>query len=160
MTKILIVSDTHGDPTWLNHFDFCKYDYIFHAGDHLMSQSDINAITPHYVDGNNDWGGRRLCELEIGNYKFLIVHGDEYITSYSLKGRWTESLERLAQEYHANVLIFGHTHIPFIHKTEDLLVLNPGSMSHSRHNGKKCYLELEISDNNEINIQNFELDRK
>lgn len=160
MIKVLVVSDTHSDPTWLHHFNFEEYDYIIHAGDHLMPKSEIEAITPYYVDGNNDWGDQRFCEFEIAKLKFIVVHGDEYISGFSLKGDWTKHLEKLAIENNANVLIFGHTHIPFMQKTDNLLILNPGSMSYSRHNGKKCYIELEISDNCEINIHNFELDRK
>lgn len=44
-----------------------------------------------------------------------------------------------------DVVIFGHTHRPFVEIGDDLIVLNPGSISYPRQDGKECtYIIMEI----------------
>ena len=40
-------------------------------------------------------------------------------------------MERIdfAKRFGADILIFGHTHIPYLEKEEDVILLNPGSLA-------------------------------
>lgn len=159
MAKILIVSDTHGDDTWLNVLNTKQYDYIIHAGDHLLPESEISDITNYYVDGNNDWGQKNIDIFEIESIKFILVHGDEQnIYTYN-KSDWILPLLKLARKHNAQFLIFGHTHIPIIEKYEGITFINPGSMHFSRHNGSKAYAELLLN-NGEFFVDFYELSKK
>lgn len=155
--KILIVSDSHGSPVWLNFFDFNEYDYIIHAGDHSMTAKQIAHITPYYVDGNNDWGKQHLLKFKINDITFILTHGDEYLNYAYNNPDWSDNLYKLALEQQANILIFGHTHIPIIKKINDITLINPGSVSFSRHDGNKYYIELVIDNNNILAINELKI---
>ncbi|MGL4950268.1 MAG: metallophosphoesterase family protein [Mycoplasma sp.] len=153
-TKILIISDTHGDDTWLKKLNLHNYDYLIHAGDHSMSKDDISRITPYYVDGNNDWGKQETLFFNIRDFKFMLTHGHNNLSFPYSNPTWYESLYNQAVSNNADFVIFGHTHIPIVQKVDKVFFINPGSMSFSRHNGKKCYCELVID--NDSNFEIFE----
>ncbi|MGL4948639.1 MAG: metallophosphoesterase family protein [Mycoplasma sp.] len=155
MDKILIVSDTHGNDTWINKLDLKSYDFIIHAGDHQMQKSEIESITPYYVDGNNDLGDQKLIFFKIRNYKFMLTHGDWYLDFNYSYPNWNDNMLNLAKENKCDFVIFGHTHIPIIQKTSDVIFINPGSMSFSRHNGKKCYSELIFNDDSSFEFSEY-----
>ncbi|MGL4951691.1 MAG: metallophosphoesterase family protein [Mycoplasma sp.] len=152
MVKVLVVSDTHCNDTWLKIVNSNKYDYIIHAGDHQMSSKQISDITEYYVDGNNDWGDKKIIFFEICGYKFMLTHGDKYLFASYEYPTWEEKMLQIAKEKSVNFVIFGHTHIPIIKTVSNIVFMNPGSMSISRHNGKKCYSEIIFDDD-----QNFEI---
>lgn len=157
MIKILVVSDTHNDNFWFKYFDFAQFDYVLHAGDHQLSQEQIYEVTPYYVDGNNDWGSQMFINVEIDKFNFGITHGHEIMTWFFGGEKLYEKLYEFAKKNSCNVLIFGHTHIPYAKYYNDVLLLNPGSMHHSRHNGKRCYSIIEIDDEHNLTLENYEL---
>lgn len=151
MAKILVVSDSHGDDTWLSLIKDNHYDYIIHAGDHLMEEA-IQDITPYYVDGNNDWGGQSINVFNIEGHQFVLVHGDEQRVYKSDLHHLENCFQGLIHKYHPAIIIYGHTHVPFVGRSQDVVILNPGSMSFSRHNGQKCYIELELDRDGILNV--------
>ncbi len=152
MAKILVVSDTHGDDAWLSLIKDNNYDYIIHAGDHLMPK-EISKITPYYVDGNNDWNQKNINVFTIANHKFVVVHGDEQHIHKSELDHLEEKFDSLIKMYQPTILIYGHTHIPFVARSHNTIIMNPGSMSFSRHNGKKCYIELTLDENGILDVE-------
>lgn len=156
--KILIVSDSHANTTWLNFFDFNEYDNVIHAGDHCLSSKQIAKITPYYVDGNNDWGKQHILKFKINELTFLLTHGDEYLNYGGYQNdKWADNLYKLALQNQADIVVFGHTHIPVIKKINHVTLINPGSVSFSRHNGNKHYIELEIDNNNILSINELKI---
>ncbi len=139
--KILIISDSHAKNEWI----ILKphYDLIIHAGDHQMTRNWMLVNTDYYVDGNNDWGNQFQQVFTIDNLKFLLVHGDEqHVKS---KNGVNDELLALAKEVAANIVIFGHTHMPLIETIDNITFINPGSVAKPKLlNGKKTYAELEI----------------
>ncbi len=151
MAKILVVSDTHGDDTWLSLLKDYHYDYIIHAGDHLM-EDKIAQITPYYVDGNNDWGHRNLLDFTIQGQRIILVHGDEQGVRKSELDHLEDKFKNLIYQYQPAILIYGHTHVPFVGRINNTVIINPGSMSFSRHNGQKCYVELILDEQGILNV--------
>lgn len=153
--KILVVSDTHGYDYWLELLEINKYDYVIHAGDHLIPKL-MKEITPYFVDGNNDWGNKNIDIFEIDGMKVLLVHGDEQHVSGCDKNYIIECFKDLVIKHQPKIVIFGHTHIPFLDDNLDTIYLNPGSMWMSRHNGKKCYAEIEYDGKNiDISLKQY-----
>lgn len=116
MTKIGIISDTHGfiHP---NIFKiFCGVDLIIHAGD-IVDHSTINELsciaTVEAVLGNmdkeNPYRLREELNIEIENIKINIAHKPELENS------------------NADVIVRGHTHIPELLKQNNRFYINPGS---------------------------------
>ena len=49
--------------------------------------------------------------------------------------------------------MFGHTHRPVIMPCDDVMLINPGSISYPRQSDKMCtYIMLEIDDNDEFHF--------
>ena len=49
--------------------------------------------------------------------------------------------------------MFGHTHRPYLSQEEGLTVLNPGSLSFPRQDGRKpTYMLMEIDENGEAHF--------
>lgn len=134
MKKILIISDTHNINCYacdaIEAVD--RVDAIIHAGDYVRDARKLEEQYPmipiYYVAGNNDIysdAPKDLC-CELFGKKFFITHGHYY----SVKGEMQRDYPTLvsaAKEKGADVVVFGHTHTPYLGYNGDMTVLNPGS---------------------------------
>lgn len=138
--KVLLVSDTHRH---LNHFvtvleRVSPVDRILHLGDAEGEEDVIRSLagsTPvDFVAGNNDFFSHEDKEKEImlGNYRVLMTHGHLYGVSTGISRLASEGEARGAQ-----VVLYGHTHRPAIDHWGNLTLMNPGSLSYPRQQGRK-----------------------
>ncbi len=135
--RILIASDTHGRDENLERAikESGKLDLLIHAGDVHQSEDYIRAVAGcpvQMVRGNNDYFARLPDELEftIGAYQVFLTHGHTYCVNAGY-----ETIRREARARGANMVIFGHTHRPFLEEKKGLITLNPGSLSYPRQEG-------------------------
>lgn len=141
MKKILIISDTHMPrkgtmiPGPIIKVLHDGVDCILHAGDWTQESvfEELKMYAPVYgVRGNVDNGtwSSTLPEkviLEIEDVKIAIVHG------HLGKGRSTpERAFRLCENDDVEVIIFGHSHIPFHEVKGNKILFNPGSPTDKR----------------------------
>lgn len=76
----------------------------------------------------------------VGNYRVFMTHGHYYYV-----GSGIEDLKREALARGADVAMFGHTHIPLIEYGDGIVVMNPGSISYPRQEGKRpSYILMDI----------------
>lgn len=134
--KLLLISDTHGQTKRLKQTiqrHEKEVDLILHAGDsELEDQNPIfQKITS--VAGNCDFPSEqkpkeRVIEKE-GEIIFLS-HGHQAQVNFGLL-----SLDLLAAEKGAQIVVYGHTHVPFVQYDEniDRLIINPGSLEFPRN---------------------------
>ena len=149
--KILIVSDTHRrDGNLLEVIEkTAPFDMMIHLGDTEGSEAYFkdwiknDLCVVHVVRGNNDFFSHTEAEKEIsiGKYRAFLCHGHMYGVSLG-----TENIKEEARSRKVNVVMFGHTHKPYLEYCSDgLVVLNPGSLSYPRQWGRKpSYLIMEI----------------
>lgn len=151
--KIIVFSDSHGYlenmKTAVNNFN--DLDILIHLGDFLKDSVKIaslfDSLKVYGVSGNNDFTDElRKLTLDISGNKIFLAHGDQYDIYYN-----TDKLYYAGKECGANIMLFGHTHKPFLEQTEDCLILNPGSISYPR-GGNICTFAI-IDINNDINIK-------
>ena len=148
--KILIVSDTHGRHSNLDKVLELEQDIdmLLHLGDVENGEDYIEEITkcPVYIiAGNNDLFSYLPTEREIriGKYKVLMTHGHGYCVS-----RDTKSLRRAATARGIDIVMFGHTHRPYLDVEGELMVINPGSLSYPRQEGRRgTYIVMETDRN-------------
>lgn len=132
MKKILIFSDTHGyTDACLNIINNAgKVDAIIHAGDCVRDAEDLEYIYPdipiYYVKGNNDFFTTAPSHLTvvIDGVRIFITHGHEYRVKYE---SGYNTLRSAAEAANANLIVFGHTHIPYTGYDGGITTLNPGS---------------------------------
>jgi len=123
-------------------------DVVFHAGDWidvgLLDELEARANRLVGVWGNNDHGElrRRLPEVarvEIEGLRFGVVH-----ETGSAKGREARCS---AQFPELDVLVFGHSHIPWDTPAPNgLRLLNPGSPTDRRRQPHCTYLTATAQD--------------
>ncbi|MBR4086174.1 MAG: metallophosphoesterase [Lachnospiraceae bacterium] len=153
--RILIVSDTHRKNE--NYFKvlkkFKQLDMVIHCGDVEGSEyalSESADCPVHMVSGNNDFFSElpREQELNIGNYKVWVTHGHNYLVSLG-----TERIKQEAKARGVQIVIFGHTHRPCLEQDEEIIALNPGSLSYPRQDGHKpTYALMEIDKHGEAHF--------
>lgn len=156
--KVLIVSDTHRlNGTLQTVIEKEKpFDMLLHLGDSEGSEELIAAwcreqndrCQVHMVAGNNDFFSAlpREKEVRIGSYKAFLTHGHLYNVSVGTAALLDEAKDRGAQ-----LAVYGHTHRPQLAKRDDVLILNPGSLSFPRQEGRRpSYLILELDGTGEL----------
>lgn len=160
--RVLIVSDTHGQHRGLDRALEAagEIDMLIHLGDVEGGEDYINAVVDcekHLVRGNNDFFSDlpREEEFYIGKKKVFITHGHYYCVSMDLRQIRDEGKAR-----NADIVMFGHTHRPYFHQETGITVLNPGSLSYPRQEGRKgSYMILEVNGNGEMSFEQFYLAR-
>lgn len=145
--KVLIVSDTHKHQENLYRVLELEgnIDLMIHLGDAEGYEDEIAYMADcplEIVSGNNDFFSNldREKELQIGKYKVLITHGHYYYVSMGV-----EDIKKEAAGRSMDVVMFGHTHRPFLEQSKGVIALNPGSISYPRQEGRKpSYAIMEI----------------
>ncbi|MDE7340701.1 MAG: metallophosphoesterase [Lachnospiraceae bacterium] len=145
--KILIVSDTHRrNENFLTVMDRVRpVDMVVHCGDVEGSESMIEEAAGcpvQMVRGNNDFLSLMPKEQEfmIGSYKVWLTHGHNYCVSMNY-----EIIKQEARDREADIVMCGHTHKPVIDIGRNVTLLNPGSMSYPRQEGRRpSYILMEI----------------
>ena len=161
--KILIVSDTHRRDDNLKKVinDNLPLDMLIHLGDVEGSEQYIPEwVTPEcerqMVRGNNDFFSAldRELEIQIGKYKVLLTHVHYYNVSLG-----TEQLVEDAKERGFDIAMFGHTHRPYFDDSQGIIVLNPGSLSYPRQEGRKpSYMIMELDEEGNAHFMEHYLD--
>lgn len=137
--NILVVSDTHGYAERIKDVLAAvgEVDLFIHAGD-VEGQADyIRSLfdCPIYmVAGNNDWGTSLSSELtfRLGDYRVFLTHGNRYGVSLGPERLLDEAVSR-----RADIAIFGHTHRPMLEKKNNVMLMNPGSLTYPRQGGRR-----------------------
>ena len=132
------MADTHAPRRWrvcpprvARHLR--RADLILHAGDVCTAAvlTELRQYAPvTAVLGNNDrpdvadWGAPETAELDLDGLRVAMVHD-----SGAAAGR----LNRLRRRFpRADLVVFGHSHIPLDESADGLRIFNPGSPTDRR----------------------------
>ena len=117
---------------------------ILHAGD-LMDLTLLSVMASYApvraVKGNLDPPELKLPEVlqfEFGGARIAMIHD-----SGRKKGRRSRMKRRFPE---ARVVIFGHSHIPWLEDEEGLLLLNPGSPTDRRRQPEHTFALLWVEE--------------
>ena len=154
--KILIVSDTHGRHSNLEEVleREGSIDMLLHLGDIEGEECYIETIAQwpyHMIAGNNDLFSHlsKDKEVKIGKYKIWMTHGHNYMVNMS-----TERLRAAAMSRGVDIVIFGHTHKPYLDSESKPMVINPGSISYPRQEGRKAsYIVMNFDSKGEAEFE-------
>ena len=136
--NIVAISDTHAPRRWKS----CPpavaahlrgADLILHAGDVCTASvlDELSQYAPvHAVLGNNDgpdvaaWGAPETLSLDLDGLRVAMIHD-----SGAAAGR----LRRMRRRFPgADLVVFGHSHIPLDADSDGLRIVNPGSPTDRR----------------------------
>lgn len=163
--KVLIVSDTHRRDDNLRKVieEEKPIDMLIHLGDVEGSEYEIpkwvnEGCRLAIVRGNNDFFSSldREMELELGPHRILLTHGHYYNVSLGVEGLRREALDR-----GCDIAMYGHTHRPFLQISPDITILNPGSLSYPRQEGRlPSYMVMNMNEEGRVNIHTYYLGGK
>ena len=120
-------------------------DMVFHLGDHdadaLELQKEFPRLPFHYVKGNNDYlmdtPSKKM--VRAGGKNLLLTHG------HKQRVHWNpDTISYWAAEQGADVVLFGHTHMPVWDDSWHVALFNPGSISLPRGGGLPTFGILTI----------------
>ena len=150
--RIAVLSDTHSPRHWKG----CPpavaaaldgVDLILHAGDVCRPETldELAAFAPVLVvRGNNDgpdvaaWGAPDVLEVELEGLRVAMLHD-----SGPSAGRGRRLKKRFPN---ADLVVFGHSHIPWDEVHEGQRAFNPGSPTDKRRQPRGTMGELVIED--------------
>jgi putative phosphoesterase len=149
---VLLLADTHVPdfaralpPALGPHLP--KADLILHAGD-ATSPDVLQELARHAplraVRGNGDrpeveaWGAAEELELELRGVRVALLHD-----AGPSRGRPARLRRRFPK---ADVVVFGHSHIPLVARHEGLLLVNPGSPTWKRREPRPTVAWLRARD--------------
>ncbi|MFQ3558495.1 metallophosphoesterase [Streptomyces gramineus] len=159
--RLLLTSDTHLPvrakllPDQLL-AELPRADVVFHAGD-WVDEATLDLFSRHSrrlvgVYGNNDGPGLRarlpeVARADLGGLRFGVVH-----ETGPAQGREARCAARFPE---LDVLVFGHSHIPWdTTAATGLRLLNPGSPTDRRRQPHCTYLTATVADGTltEVNL--------
>ena len=153
--KVLIVSDTHGRRGELEEIIELEkpFQFLIHCGDvegdeeYIRQTAGCDCV---FVKGNNDFfsdlSGSECFILE--GFRVMVTHGHMYGVSLN-----TAMLEEEARSRGVQIVMFGHTHRPYLEEKDGLILMNPGSVSYPRQPGRQPgYAVMEIRKNQQPQI--------
>ncbi|HEY3611229.1 MAG TPA: metallophosphoesterase family protein [Pseudonocardiaceae bacterium] len=136
--RVVVVSDTHAPRRWRScppavAAHLRDADLILHAGDVCVPGvlDELAAFAPvHVVCGNNDgpdvvaWGAPETLELDIDGLRVAMIHDS---------GQKTGRTARMRRRFPtADLVVFGHSHIPLDRTGDGVRIFNPGSPTDRR----------------------------
>ncbi|MDO4670778.1 MAG: metallophosphoesterase [Aerococcus sp.] len=133
MSKIVIVSDNHGDREILEtivsrHRE--EADAFIHCGDSEGMADDPIWQSFTVVQGNVDFAPFPIAEtVEFPEGKLLVTHGHRFDVKGDLN-----VLANYAKEAGCTVACFGHSHVMTLERVQGVLMINPGSVRLPRGN--------------------------
>lgn len=150
--KVLVISDTHGK------IDYAKMildqtipkgvGAVLHCGDYVtdarLLQKAYPNIEVYSVNGNCDVGfGSTYSEVvTIENVDIFMTHGHRYSVKW---GEYDDFIiDTIA--HGAQIGVCGHSHCAYLDRSDEVIILNPGSITSPRDGYKPSYAILELKD--------------
>jgi putative phosphoesterase len=140
--RLLVVADTHSQPhpRTAEHLAARAPDAILHAGDigDLEVLDQLSRIAPvHAIRGNIDIHAPELPDVLTLDLvrtdedlqpllRLLLIHIGVY------GPRLRAEVAAMARAHSAQVVVCGHSHVPFLGRDRGLTVFNPGSIGPRR----------------------------
>jgi uncharacterized protein len=136
--RIVVLADTHAPRRWKScpprvARELRDADVILHAGDVCVPSvlDELAEFAPvHVVAGNNDgpdvvaWGAPETLSLSLDGLRVAMIHDS---------GPKTGRTARMRRRFPAaDLVVFGHSHIPLDETGDGVRIFNPGSPTDRR----------------------------
>lgn len=146
---LAVISDTHGKTEKIyQELKLLKPDHLLFAGDYYADGKTLAQsleIPFDGVRGNCDSRGAGQSEklINLTGKRIFMVHGHQYGVKRDMNRIYYR-----AKELDVDIVIFGHTHMPYCEKLDDIWFINPGSPNYPRLTRQGSYAVIESSVNN------------
>lgn len=127
--KILVFSDSHRSRSGMyDAIEAHTPNQVIHLGDLVEDAEDVSYAYPQLpfcmVAGNCDgWTTTpAIRSITLAGKRVLLSHGH----LWGVKGGYGGALSE-GRKAGADILLFGHTHVPYCQQVDGMWVMNPGS---------------------------------
>jgi len=116
-----------------------------------LGERSIAWSNAHVTDDNKAYlrSLKQNISVKVGTFDVLLVHGSpRKINEYLYQDRSDDSIERIMDSINADVLVCGHTHLPY-HRSlpSGRQIVNAGSVGKPKDNNRDaCYVVLSADD--------------
>ncbi len=128
--KIIVFSDSHGDvDSMVRIVEKIRPDMIIHLGDNIKDAVGLEKACPgpdiRIVKGNTDYQTAVPTEkaIDIQGRRIFFAHGHEYGVRNT-----TSAIYKKGRSVNADIVLFGHTHIPYLKTKNGITLMNPGKV--------------------------------
>jgi putative phosphoesterase len=126
------------------------------ADEKANGERSVAWTTKAVTAGNKAW----LCgllpdyRLMVHGVRIRVVHGSpRRINEYLFEDRDPASLARIAANADCDVLVFGHTHVPWARTVNDVLFVNAGSAGKPKDGDPRaCWAMLHITGTGDVTV--------
>ncbi len=148
--KIGVLSDTHlrSPNARLEHIltvTFADADMILHAGDIVtrkvldrLEESGVLAVSGNMDDYDVAGSLPQVRVFKAGGKQIGLIHG------WGRKEALAQRILDRFGDHRPDVIVYGHSHVPFWGKVDGTYMFNPGSASHNPYSGSGTVGQLEI----------------
>lgn len=162
MTKLLILSDSHGSTQAVRRILAAEKDAgaVIFLGDGLhdleLALTEAPKMRVYSVAGNCDFGALEPLDglAAFDSVVIFYTHGHMYGVKYDL-----DTLAEAAAARGAEVALFGHTHIPLEEQHGTVLLFNPGSCGRC-YTGPDTYGVLTLADGRVLRAEHKEVPKR
>ncbi|MDR3047649.1 MAG: metallophosphatase family protein [Bacteroidales bacterium] len=160
MTKIGILSDTHGyvHPKVFDFFEKC--DQIWHAGDigsiHVLDELTLIAPVKAVYGNCDSWDVRAVIQ------EHLLFNCEKYLVSLmhitGYPNHYEHITKKIIQLHQPTIIVGGHSHILRVmqDKANKLLFVNPGAAGKNGFHTHITFLRFEIAEERMFNLEVFD----
>jgi len=132
--------------------------------DRELGQRSLEWTKAHTTEENKTFlrGLLPQVRLEADGKRVLLVHGSpRKINEYLFEDRPLSSFERLAHSSDADVIMFGHTHVPYTKSAGGVLFVNVGSVGKPKDGDPRaCYALLDLASATPVHFRRVAYDIK
>lgn len=147
LTRIAIgvISDTHGLLDHVAKSLLASADHIIHAGDigratildELANLAPLTAVAGN-IDGFACGDAREEARVELNGHRIYVTH------ILDRPGRIRPAVAKTLQRDPADIIVFGHSHLPHNEQVENVLYFNPASAGPRRFSYPRAIGFIEI----------------
>ena len=146
MKKVLILSDVHGNlPLAEKVINENKndVDYILYLGDWghkdrtILKENNVIAIQGNHPHESEE---EIVKFIQIEDVKIMMTHGHYY----SSLSEYVSNKKLIKGSEGSSLILHGHTHIKKHDEIDEVIILNPGSLSEPRDDSHGSYITLSI----------------
>lgn len=100
-----------------------------------------------------------IHRFNIDGLSFTLVHAspDDHLYKY-VKPSDNSEIEKITRTINSRFLLVGHSHIPFIKKVNNVIVINPGSVGQPRDGDSRASYAIINTDNEYVELKRIKYD--
>ena len=150
--EVCTLIQERGLPTIYGNYDYaiardledCGCAYVTEH-DRQLGQLSVDWTLAHTDQHSKDFMRGLPFDLrfELGRKRIRLVHGSpRKVNEYLFEDKPARTFERIAAMADCDVLVFGHTHKPWIHEYGGVLFVNCGSVGKPKDGDPRCAFAL------------------